>query len=100
MTDEIKNINEEEEEEITVYTLTDEETGEEQDFELLAEATLDGKLYYAMALVDDESGDYEILAVNEDGDDILFSSVDDDEEFERVADYFDNLFDSEEDYDN
>ena len=38
MTDIEKNVNEEEFEEVPVFTLTDEESGESQDFELLANA--------------------------------------------------------------
>ncbi len=85
----------EEDEEIDVYTLTDEE-GKETNFELLAEAELDGVLYYAMTELDDEDeqvGDeYVILRVEEeDGEEVLVS-IDDDDEFDRVADYFDDLF--------
>ena len=40
----------EELEEVPVFTLTDEETGEEEDFELLAEAVIEDKKYYALRL--------------------------------------------------
>lgn len=94
-----QNVNAEEEE-APVFTLTDEETGEERDFVLLAEATLDDKLYYALAdAEDEESEEYVILRVTEEGEDILLESVDDDEEFERAEDYFNDLFFSEVDYD-
>ena len=46
-----------EEEEVIVYTLTDEDTGEERDYELLAEATIEGQLYYAMVEADDEDAE-------------------------------------------
>ena len=49
-----KNINGEEEE-VSIFTLTDEETGKEEDFELLAEATIDEKRYFALAPVDEEA---------------------------------------------
>ena len=88
------------EEEVIVYTLTDEETGEECDYELLAEATIDEKLYYAMAPADDEEAEeYVILRVIENGDELMFESVDDDDEFEKVEDYFNDLFFNEVDYD-
>ena len=91
----------EELEEVPVFTLTDEETGEEQDFELLASATIDDKLYYALVPAgDDEAEEYIILNVVEDGDDLVLSSVDDDDEFEKVEDYFNDLFFGEVDYDN
>lgn len=99
MTDIEKNVNEEEFEEVPVFTLTDEESGESQDFELLASATLDGTLYYALAPVDEESEEYVILSVVEDGEDIVLSSIDDDDEFEKVEEYFNDLFFNEVDYD-
>ena len=74
--------------EAPVITLTDEETGEERDFEVLASATIDEKLYYALVPADDEDAEeYIILSVNEDGDDLVLSSIDDDDEFDKVEDY-------------
>ncbi len=101
MADLEKNVPaEENEEETPVFTLTDEETGEEKDFELLAEGKIDDKLYYAMAPADEESDEYVILRVTEDGEDIILESIEDDEEFEKAEDYFNDLFFSEVDYDN
>lgn len=103
MADNEKKIDEIEEEfgETPVFTLTDEETGEEKDFELLARATIDDKLYFALVPADEEEcEEYVILSVSEDGDDILLSSIDDDDEFEKVEEYFNDLFFSEVDYDN
>jgi hypothetical protein len=37
--------------------------------------------------------------VFEDGDDIILESIDDDDEFEKAEDYFNDLFFSEIDYD-
>ncbi len=89
------------EEEVPVYTLTDEETGEEKDFELLAEGTIDGQLYFALVPADDEDSDeYVILRVTEDGDDLILESIESDEEFEKAEDYFNDLFFSEVDYDD
>ena len=87
-------------EEVIIYTLTDEDTGEECDYELLAEAEIDGQLYYAMAPADDEEAEeYVILRVNEQGEELIFESIDDDDEFEKVEDYFNDLFFNEVDYD-
>ena len=61
MTDIEKNVNEEEFEEIPVFTLTDEESGESQDFELLASATIDGTLYYALVPADEEESEEDHL---------------------------------------
>ncbi len=98
MSDIEKNINEEAEE-APVFTLTDEETGDSQDFELLASATIDEKLYYALVPVDEETDEYVILSVEEDGEDLILSSIDDDDEFDKVEEYFNDLFFSEVDYD-
>jgi hypothetical protein len=86
-------------EEAPIFTLTDEETGEEKDFTLLARAEIEGQLYFALEPTDEESDEYVILKVSEDGDDILLETIDDDEEFERAEDYFNDLFFSEIDYD-
>lgn len=73
-----------------IFTLTDEE-GNESDFALIGQKELDGVLY--LALVPDgegESGEYVILkVVTEDGEEILVT-IDDDDEFDRIADIFDN----------
>ena len=83
-----------------VYTLTDEETGEELDFQLIARATIDDVLYFALVPADDEEcEEYVILRVTEDGDDLILESIEDDDEFERAEDYFNDLLFSEVDYD-
>jgi hypothetical protein len=101
MADLEKNINNEEVEEFEsiIYTLTDEDTGEEIDFELIAEATLDDVLYYALVPTDEESEEYVILRVTEDGEDLVLESIDDDDEFEKVEEYFNDLLFGEVDYD-
>ncbi len=82
-----------------IVTLTDEETKEDQDFEIIAEGTVDDKNYFAMIPVDDESGEYVILQYKEDGDDLILETIEDDDEFEKVEDYFNDLLFSEVDYD-
>jgi uncharacterized protein YrzB (UPF0473 family) len=97
-----KNFNEEEIEELgeVIYTLTDEETGEEIDFQLIARATIDQQLYFALVPADDEEAEeYVILRVSEDGDDLLLESIEDDDEFDKVEDYFNDLLFGEADYD-
>lgn len=85
------------------YTLTDED-GNEMKFELIGKAELKGTNYYAFVPAEeDESEDgvleYTILkSVMEDGEEMLVS-IDDDEEFDDAADYFDDLFSQEIDYD-
>ena len=92
------------EEEALFCTLTDED-GNEIDFEVIGEAELDGTVYYAMEPVDAEQADdgvieYVLLkrVTDEDGED-MFETIDDEAEFDKVAAYFDDLFDSEADYD-
>jgi hypothetical protein len=100
MNDNKENLNELEDfEEAPVFTLTDEETGEEKDFLLLARGEISGQLYYALEPADEESEEYVILKVFEDGDDIILETVDDDDEFEKAEDYFNDLFFGEVDYD-
>lgn len=93
-----KEINFENEElvEVPILTLTDEETGEEKDFELLGKADLDGKMYLALVPANEETEEYVILRAEGEGDDMTLESIDDDEEFDRAADYFDDLLFGEE----
>ena len=87
-----------EEEQVERFTLTDEE-GNEIEFELIGSGEVDGVMYYAMIPAEeaeDENRDtfeYVILKseVDEDGDESLFT-IDDDEEFDRIADFFDDMF--------
>lgn len=92
------------EDESLFCTLTDED-GNEIDFEVIGEAELDGTVYYAMEPVDAEQEDdgvieYVLLkrVTDENGED-MFETIDDEAEFDKVAAYFDDLFDSEADYD-
>lgn len=84
------------------YTLTDED-GNELKFELIAKAEFKGTQYFAFIPADEEQDgefcEYTILkSVLEDGEEMLVS-IDDDDEFDDVADYFDDLFSEEIDYD-
>ncbi len=100
MSEEMKNSVEEEE--IEVYTLTDED-GKEEEFELLAETVIDGVRYLALAPFSEEAVEaleYVILKEDEENGEKFFSTVDDDETFERVSEFFDDLFFNEIDLDN
>ncbi len=96
MSDMEKNLENEEFEEVPVLTLTDEETGDERDFELLGKAEIDGKVYLALVPVDEEAEEYVILRAEGDDDNMTLESIDDDEEFDRAADYFDDMLFGEE----
>ena len=90
-------------EEFDVYTLTDED-GNEGEYTLIGTVDMKGSTYLALipADIDEESEylEYVILKkVVEDGEEVLVS-VDDDDEYDDVADYFDDLFSQEIDYDN
>ena len=99
MTEEIKNGEVLGEEEIQVFTLTD-ENGVESDFELLLSMDIEGVTYMALVPVsDNEEGEYVILKLaEEDGEDVLLT-IDDDDEFERIADIFDEELFGEIDHD-
>lgn len=88
--------------EIERFTLTDEE-GNESEFEMLASLEIDGKTYVALSPIEDEEAEeaeYVILRVDieEDGAEVLVT-IDDDEEFDRVADEFGDAFEGEFDCD-
>jgi uncharacterized protein YrzB (UPF0473 family) len=99
MTDFEKNPELEEELEVNVITLTDDETGEEQDFEIWARDVIDGQLYYALVPTDEESEEYVILKATEKDNEVFFETIDDDEEFYKVEEYFNDLLFGEVDYD-
>ncbi len=90
------------EELMDIYTLTDEE-GNEAQFELLGELELDGNKYIGLIPLengDDEGDEYVIFkcTADENGEDLL-ETIEDDDEFERVADAFEDRFLSELDLD-
>ena len=99
-----EKINQEEEVENEYFTLTDED-GNEIDFEVIGQYEKNGEQYFAMIPVEEEApeGDiyeYVILKLDTvDGEEMLVT-VDDDEELDNIADYFDDLFSQEIDYDN
>ena len=89
------------EQEVLIYTLTDED-GKETEFALLDQYEENGNLYYALVPVDEDESDeigYVILKVEkEDGEDILVT-IDDEAEFDHIADKFDEMLNDEIDYD-
>lgn len=89
-----------------IFTLTDED-GNEIEFELIGQHEMNGTTYVALLPADngeEESteGEWEyiILKLAKDGDEEILVTVDDDDEFDDIADYFDDLFSQEIDYDN
>ena len=89
------------------FTLTDED-GKEIEFELIGVTEYNGKQYYAMIPADaadqaqqEDNGfcEYVILRAEEENGEITLVTVDDDDEFDDVADQFDDMFSEEIDYD-
>ena len=75
-----------------IYTLT----GKESEFELIGSCEFEGKTYLALVPVEEGADEYVILRLelDETGEETLVT-IDDDDEFDRVADYFeDELFDT------
>ena len=101
-----ENKNKEMQEEETAICMLQDENGNEHKFEVIAHCEYQGATYYAMipALdsdMEEEFCEYVILKeiVDENGEESLVSVDDNEEEFNAVADIFDNLFDEEIDYD-
>lgn len=99
-----KNINENAEEDVEIFTLTDED-GNEIEFQIIGDYEKNGQRYFAMIPVEEEDNDsdiceYVILKLAKDGDEEILVTVDDDDELDDIADYFDDLFSQELDYDN
>ena len=82
-----------------VFTLTDEE-GNESDFEFIGRIELGENTQVALVPVDGDEEEYVILKVDKDenGEEYL-STIEDDEEFDKAADAFEDEFMSEIDYD-
>jgi len=85
-------------------TLTDED-GNDIDFEMAGQCELNGETYFAVIPVEDDGEEkefieYVILKLANDGEEDYLVTVDDDDELDDVADYFDDLFSREIDYDN
>lgn len=103
--EENRNEMEQQDGEREFFTLTDEE-GTEVEFELIDTVEYNGVTYFAMIPADAEHTEadgfqeYVILKTekDEDGEDMLVT-LDDDEEFDNVADIFDDRFSEEVDYD-
>ena len=77
---------------------TIDENGNLIKFELFDIVEVDEKEYALLLPVDEEEGDEVVLMrLSKDGDDYLFETIDDDAEFEKVATYFENMDDEDED---
>jgi uncharacterized protein YrzB (UPF0473 family) len=82
------------EEEIEVYTLEDED-GNESDFTLIKRMDIDGQSYVAFEPFDeeemeDEEDSFVILKVMDEEGEEVFITIEDDDEFDKVADIFED----------
>ncbi|MBQ9098744.1 MAG: DUF1292 domain-containing protein [Clostridia bacterium] len=82
----------------------EDETGKEHKFEVIADIEQDGVMYYAMipaeeSEMDGEFCEYVILKEVEENGEMSLVEIEDDAEFNKIADIFDKLFDEEIDYD-
>jgi uncharacterized protein YrzB (UPF0473 family) len=81
-----------------LFTISD-ETGEEQEVEVLGVMTIEGNDYVAVGFADevrqesDEDIDIFFLKVDADGD---FTAIESDDEFDKVSAAFDEMMDEEE----
>ena len=82
-----------------IYTLTDDESGEEKDYEIIGTAEIDGSLYIALVLADEDTEEYTILKEEMDEGERIFVTIDDDDEWEKVSSYFDDELFADVDYD-
>lgn len=87
------------------YCIMEDEDGNSFRFEPIASAEIDGVMYHAMIPVDDQPEDEDMyeyvifkIEIDENGDE-MYVSVDDDEEADRISDYFDDMLSDEADYD-
>jgi uncharacterized protein YrzB (UPF0473 family) len=89
------------EQELEKITLTD-ENGVESEFVIIGSVEMKGTTYYAFVHADDVDSEYLeygiLKSVVEDGEEMLVT-IDDDDEFDDVADYFDDTFADEIDFD-
>lgn len=73
-----------------VFLLTNPETEEEAAYRVLAVAEREGKRYAAIVPEDEVVEEYIVLEVEGTGTDLCFVPIENDDEWEAVASYFDN----------
>lgn len=73
-----------------VFLLTDPETNEEAEYRILGVTEREGKRYAAIVPNGEEVEEYVVLEVLGTGTDLSFVRIEDDDEWEEIAAYFDN----------
>lgn len=96
------DLNSEGEDELEVLILVDDD-GQEHSFELIAELELEGQHYVVVAPIDEEADEDEeevditiLKATFDEEGNMYLADIDDDEEWEKVADAWQELVESEE----
>lgn len=75
---------------------TVDENGNVVKFELFDIVEVDEKEYALLLPTDEDDADEVVLMrISKDGEEYLFETIDDDEEFEKVAEYVENMDDEE-----
>lgn len=82
-------------EEMNIITLTDAETQEKVELELVEDLTIDGVRYVILAPLDEETEDAYIYKVVKQGEDESYEAVEDEAEFNKVVAEYDKIFDAE-----
>lgn len=72
---------------------TTDEEGNVISFELYDIVEVDEQEYALLLPTDEEDDEIVLMRLSQDGDDYVFESIDDDEEFNKVAQYLDTLED-------
>lgn len=98
--DDFKDDLELEEDEFEVLVLVDDD-GQEHSFELIAELDIDGKTYVIVAPLEAEDSDEEEVEISilkatfDDEGNMFLADIEDDEEWEKVADAWQDLVEGE-----
>ncbi len=72
------------------------ENGNVIKFELYDIVEVDEQEYALLLPVEEEGDEVVLMKLTKDGEDYLFETIDDDEEFDRVANYVENMDDEDE----
>lgn len=74
----------------SVYELTDAESGEAAEYEVVGLGEVAGRRYAAIVPYGKEVDQYVILRIVPEGEDLLLAAIEDDDEWEAAAVYFDD----------
>lgn len=82
-------------EEMNIITLTDAETQEKVELELVEDLTIDEVRYVILAPLDEDTEDAYIYKVVKQGEDESYEAVEDEDEFNKVVAEYDKIFEAE-----